>query len=90
MQSLVASGVQLIGYVKTKVAHESSPGVWDQTGFRSMSNITTDLDTWAAHYSGLMSGIFADEVSNRWQAVENAAWGNRSVLQGHLRRSALA
>jgi hypothetical protein len=71
---LRTGGNTVIGYVKTKNATETSAGVWEQSGFRSLSDIESDLRLWNKEF--VVDGIFLDEVSNIWQVTENAAWGN--------------
>ena len=71
MQMLRSSGVQMVGYVATKLASETSPGVWTQTGLRDHAIVTADVDSWfSGDMGGLLSGIFFDEVSNLWQVTE--------------------
>lgn len=64
----------MIGYVKTKNASETSPGVWTQTGFRSLSDIETDLRLWSTEFN--IDGIFLDEVSNLWQVTSDTSFGD--------------
>ncbi|KAH8046811.1 hypothetical protein JL722_13445 [Aureococcus anophagefferens] len=35
-----------IGYVYTKIAEETSPGVWEQRAFRDAGDVEADLDAW--------------------------------------------
>ena len=60
-------GNQVFGYVSTKLATETSPGVWLQTGFRPLAEVQADLLAWNTHFN--LTGIFLDEVSNLWQVV---------------------
>jgi hypothetical protein len=62
-----------IGYVYTKIAEETSPGVWEQRAFRDAGDVEADLDAWAA--SGLVEGVFLDEVSNSW-AASSSGWAD--------------
>ena len=66
-----AAGVELVGYVKTKRAEETSPGDWVQRGFRDVGEIEADVAAWAA--TGRVDGIFYDEVSNLW-APDDPNW----------------
>ena len=62
-----------VGYVYTKIAEETSPGVWEQRAFRDAGDVEADLDAWAA--SGLVEGVFLDEVSNSW-AASSSGWAD--------------
>ena len=66
--------------VPTKVASETSPGVWTQTGFRPSTQIDSMLQLWDTTFGTLLSGIFVDEVSNRWSAVNDHSWGDHILF----------
>ena len=55
----------MFGYVSTKLATETSPGVWLQTGFRPLAEVEAAILAWNTHFN--LTGIFLDEVSNLWQ-----------------------
>ena len=73
-QTLFEAGNEVYGYVKTKEATETSPGVWLQTGLRNMVDIENDIRMWAQNFN--LTGIFLDEVSNLWQVTEAVSWGD--------------
>lgn len=76
MTHLKSSGVSMIGYVPTKIAHEASPGWWVQTGLRPLAAVREMINTWHDVYGSLLDGIFVDEVSNRWSVHQQEAWGD--------------
>ena len=87
MRHLHASGVSMVGYVKTKEATETSPGVWTQTGMRDAADVAADLQLYAESYEDLLEGIFVDEVANRWSAVSNSqTWfgDSTTIVQRYL------
>lgn len=64
MRMLQAADVEMIGYVKTKVAHQAVDGGWVQTGVRSLEETKADVDKWAkGEFAPFVRGIFFDEVS---------------------------
>jgi len=76
MAHLKTSGVSMIGYVPTKIAHEASPGWWVQTALRPLAAVREMIDVWDRVFGGLLDGIFVDEVSNRWTVHQQEAWGD--------------
>jgi len=73
-QLLFTAGNEVFGYVKTKIASETSPGTWLQTGLRDITEIKEDINIWKENFN--LTGIFLDEVSNLWQITEAASWGD--------------
>eukprot|EP00124_Ichthyophonus_hoferi_P006212 Ihof_evm1s1314 gene=Ihof_evmTU1s1314 len=63
------NGVQMVGYVKTKVAHKLADGVWRYDGVRDMPSIKKDIDQWYDHFRDVpnFKGIFVDETSNYYE-----------------------
>eukprot|EP00124_Ichthyophonus_hoferi_P005706 Ihof_evm2s909 gene=Ihof_evmTU2s909 len=76
------NGVQMIGYVKTKVAHVLPSGIWKYTGVRNISDIKRDVDSWYDHFGDIphFKGIFVDETSNYYQIVHNAFRVNNTAI----------
>eukprot|EP00124_Ichthyophonus_hoferi_P004447 Ihof_evm4s490 gene=Ihof_evmTU4s490 len=68
------NGVQMVGYVKTKVAHKQDDGIWVYDGVREMGMIKRDIDHWYDHFRGIphFKGIFVDETSNYYEVTTNA------------------
>jgi len=56
---LIENNVEVIGYIHTK---RNFPNI---DGYRSIEAITADIDFWKDNYPDV-SGIFIDEVTNRW------------------------
>ena len=79
---LAERGVKLIGYVPTKLANETSPGVWKQYGFRSLASVAAMIDEWYndREIGPILGGIFVDEVSNMWSATKDKVWGDHSTF----------
>jgi hypothetical protein len=86
MTLLHAAGVEVLAYVPTKTTTFSG-GVWTQTGFRSAASVTAMLELYTEGEMGsLLSGIFVDETSNRWQATSHADWGDHTAYYRSLFR----
>lgn len=70
------AGVEVIGYVHTKVGYP------DITGYREIAHVKEDINKWHVEYT--IDGIFIDEVSNHWFAdwdsIETAAAFNKVVV----------
>ena len=64
------NGVEVIGYIQTKV------GDAEYTGYREIQDVEADIDFWEREYT--VDGIFIDGVSNRWY-YENA-WDSLEKL----------
>lgn len=64
---LQANGVEVIGYIHTKVGFPSI------SGYRALEDVVADVDQWYNEYS--VDGIFIDEMTNRWPA----AWDSEAL-----------
>lgn len=79
MMMLQAAGVRVVGYVPTKTTTYAN-GVWTQTGFRPAASVNSMVDMYHSSAMGpLLSGIFVDEVSGRYQATNSASWGDHTA-----------
>eukprot|EP00124_Ichthyophonus_hoferi_P003727 Ihof_evm7s343 gene=Ihof_evmTU7s343 len=76
------NGVQMVGYVKTKIAHVLPTGVWEYTGVRDFSDIARDIDSWYDHFSDIpnFNGIFVDETSTYFEITTDAFGVNNTAF----------
>eukprot|EP00124_Ichthyophonus_hoferi_P005719 Ihof_evm1s916 gene=Ihof_evmTU1s916 len=71
---MARNGVQMIGYVKTKLSNQKHDGVFKYHGVRNMTDIKNDIDAWYEHFSDVpnFKGIFVDETSDYAEIFDHA------------------